>query len=83
MSRVRIVPTGAAAEYFGGSGEEFDAEAGNLFQLVEVLDARAPGFGEAAGVQLVFAVNGEVTEDWTRALPERAEVLIVTKISGG
>lgn len=82
MSQVRVVPTGSAAEYFGG-GDEFEAAADNLFQLVDSLDARAPGFGDAAGIQLVFAVNGELVEDWTRALPEGAEVVIVTKISGG
>ena len=82
MSLVRVVPTGAAAEYFGSS-DEFEAGAGNLFQLVEALERIAPGFADAAGIQLVFAVNGELVEDWTLPLPAGAEVLIVTKISGG
>lgn len=83
MSLVRIVPTGTAGTEYFGSGDEFEVEAGNLFQLVEALDHIAPGFADAAGIQLVFAVNGELVEDWTLPLPAGAEVLIVTKISGG
>jgi molybdopterin synthase sulfur carrier subunit len=83
LSLVRVVPSSTAASEYFESSDEFELEAGNLFQLVEALDARGPGFAEAAGVQLVFAVNGELVEDWTLPLPAGAEVLIVTKISGG
>jgi len=83
LSLVRVVPTASAGtEYFGGS-DEFEVDAGNLFQLVDALERIAPGFAEAAGIQLVFAVDGELMEDWTLPLPEGAEVLIVTRISGG
>ncbi len=80
---VRVVPTASAGtEYFGGTGE-IEVEAGNLFQLVDALDRISPGFAEAAGVRLVFAVDGELAEDWTVPLPANAEILIVPRIGGG
>lgn len=78
-----MVPTAAAGTEYFGSTDEFDAEAANLFQLVDALDRIAPGFAEAAGVKLAFAVDGELMEDWTRPLPPGCEVLIVPRIGGG
>ena len=83
MSRVRVVPTGSAGADYFGSTDEFEAEAANLFQLVEALERIAPGFAEDAGMRLAFAVDGELAEDWTAPLAEGAEVLIVMRISGG
>jgi len=71
-----------ATDWFG-SGEEIEIEAGNLFQLVDALEQRAPGFAEAAGVAISFAVDGELAEDWTAPLPDGGEVLLVPRIGGG
>jgi hypothetical protein len=80
---VTVVPTASAGTEYFGSTDEIEVEAGNLFQLVAALDRIAPGFAEAAGIKLAFAVDGELTEDWTKPLPANAEVLIVTRIGGG
>jgi molybdopterin synthase sulfur carrier subunit len=80
---VTVVPTGSAGtEHFGGT-DTLEVEAGNLFQLVDALDRIAPGFADEAGVKLMFAVDGELAEDWTRPLPPACEVLIVPRIGGG
>jgi len=80
---VKVVPTSSAGTEYFGSTDEIEVEAGNLFQLVDALERIAPGFAEAAGVKLVFAVDGELAEDWTVPLPAGAEVLIVPRIGGG
>ena len=80
---VHIVPAASAgSEYLGGSAG-IDIAAGNIFELVELLDRMSPGFAAAAGVKLVFAVNGELAEDWTAPLPADAEILLVPRIGGG
>jgi len=80
---VRVVPMASVATAWFGSGEEITAEAGNLFQLVEQLERRSPGFAEAAGVAISFAVNGELAADWTVPLVNGAEILLVPRIGGG
>jgi molybdopterin converting factor small subunit len=72
----------SCAEYFGGE-TEIEIEAGNLFLLVDALDIRSPGFAEAAGTRLAFAVDGVLVEDWTEGLPPGCEILIVPRIAGG
>ena len=81
MPRVVIAPS-FCTEYFG-SMREFDAEARNLFQLVDVLEGRAPGFAQAAGIKVAFAIDGTVANDWTAPLPPGCEVLLVPRIGGG
>jgi molybdopterin converting factor small subunit len=80
---VRVVPTASAgADYFGGAAE-IEVVAGNIFQLVDALDRISPGFAEAAGTRLVFAVDGALAEDWTRPLPPDCEIWLVPRIAGG
>ena len=57
--------------------------AGNLFQLVEALEARAPGFAQVAGIKVAFAVDGELAHDWTAPLTDASEVLLVPRVGGG
>lgn len=81
MPRVVIAPS-FCTEYFG-SAREFDVEAGNLFQLVDALEDRAPGFAQAAGIKVAFAIDGTVQNDWTAPLPPGCEVLLVPRVGGG
>ncbi|HMO67987.1 MAG TPA: MoaD/ThiS family protein [Novosphingobium sp.] len=81
MPRVVIAPS-FCTEYFGATSE-FEVEAGNLFQLVDALESRAPGFAQAAGIKVAFAIDGQVQNDWTAPLPEACEVLLVPRIGGG
>jgi len=71
-------------EYFSGRREiEFGEEVRNLFSLIRELDAMAPGFAETAQDRAGFAVDGTVHANWTDALPQDCEVLIVPRVSGG
>jgi molybdopterin converting factor small subunit len=60
-----------------------DAPAATLFELVRRLDARAPGFARAAEERALFAVDGIAVADWSAALPDGAEVLVIARIAGG
>lgn len=71
-----------AAEWFGGR-DAVEAEAGNVLQLVDALNRMAPGFAEIAPVRTVFAVDGEVTADWSVALSDASEVILLPRIGGG
>lgn len=80
---VRVCTTPSfCTDYFGG-GLDQEIEAGNLFQLVDALERLAPGFSEAAGTKVAFAVNGIQEHDWTAPLPQSCEVLLVPRIAGG
>lgn len=70
------------SEFFGSS-EEMRIPAANLFQLVQALEERAPGFAEVAGIKVAFAVDGELTHDWTAPLADSSEVLLVPRVGGG
>ncbi|MGE3692110.1 MAG: MoaD/ThiS family protein [Novosphingobium sp.] len=71
-----------AAEWFGGR-DVVEAEAGSVLQLVDALDRMAPGFAEIAPVRTVFAVDGEVTADWSVAINDASEVFLLPRIGGG
>lgn len=81
MPHVLTTPS-FCTEYFGG-GLDRNIEAANLFQLVDALDRLAPGFAEAAGTKVTFAVDGVQQHDWTIPLPQECEVLLVPRIAGG
>lgn len=81
MARVSIMPS-FCTEFFG-SGQDMTVPAANLFQLVQALEERAPGFAEVAGIKVTFAVDGELTHDWTAPLREDSEVLLVPRVGGG
>ena len=81
MARVSIMPS-FCTELFG-SGEGMEVPAGNLFQLVQALESKAPGFAEVAGIKVAFAVDGELTHDWTAPLRDDSEVLLVPRVGGG
>ena len=71
-----------AAEWFGGK-DAVEAKAGNVLQLVDALDRMAPGFAEIAPVRTVFAVDGEITADWSVAINDASEVILLPRIGGG
>lgn len=71
-----------ATRFFAGRGE-IAVDAATVFALVRALDARAPGFAEAAELDAAVAVDGVVVADWGTALTAESEVLFVPKVAGG
>lgn len=81
MARVQLMrPLGAV--WFAGE-ESMALAAGNLFALIAMLDARAPGFAAEAEHHYAFAVDGKVVADWATPLAADSEVLVLPRISGG
>lgn len=70
------------AEFFGGR-DELEVSAGNVFELVRLLDAIGPGFAEIAGIRIALAVDGILASDWSMPLSDSSEVLVVPRIAGG
>lgn len=81
MARI-VVTSPLSTEFFGGR-EEIEVSAGNVFQLVAALDRMSPGFGEAAGIRVAFAVDGVFAGDWATPLSANSEVLLVPRVGGG
>ena len=71
-----------AEQYFGGAAV-LEVAAGNLFALVDALDAIAPGFGENAGMRAAFAVNGMLQTDWSQVLAPDAQIMLFPRVAGG
>ena len=71
-----------AEQFFGGAGV-LEVAAGNLFALVDALDALGPGFGDNAAMRAAFAVNGTMQTDWSAPLAPDAEVMVFPRVAGG
>jgi molybdopterin converting factor small subunit len=71
-----------SAEFFGGE-EQLELDARSVFELVRQLDARSPGFADAAESRVAFAVDGEVALEWAKPLGAGSQVLLVPRIAGG
>lgn len=69
-------------EFFGGS-DRLEIEAGNLFEVVRVLDQLGAGFSDAADSRASFAVDGVVTSDWSMRLSGTSEVILLPRVAGG
>jgi molybdopterin synthase sulfur carrier subunit len=68
-------------EFF--DGDRLDLTATNLFDLVERLDERAPGFAEIARIRAAFAIDGVLMTDWSSPLAGASEVILLPRIGGG
>ncbi|GFM29658.1 MoaD/ThiS family protein [Novosphingobium sp. PY1] len=68
-------------EFFGV--ERLSIDAGNLFELIEKLDAQGPGFAKIARVRAHLAVDGVLETDWTRLLADVREVIVLPRVGGG
>ncbi len=79
----RVQPMSPFAEQFFGGAQLLDVAAGNLFALVDALDAIGPGFGENAGMRVAFAVDGTMQTDWSAPLPADADVMVFPRVAGG
>jgi hypothetical protein len=77
-----VVMTPFDGEFFGGRGE-FEITARTLFGVVNQLDELGPGFADLADVRATFAVDGVVQPDWSVALGEAREVVVMQKVAGG
>jgi molybdopterin converting factor small subunit len=81
LARVILLPP-LCDDFFAGR-EEIEVDGGTIFALVRMLDAMAPGFGEAAEERAAIALNGQVLADWTTHISAGDEVLFVPKLAGG
>ena len=79
----RVQPLAPFAGQFFGGAQELDVAAGNLFALVEALDAIGPGFGEDAALRAAFAVDGVMQTDWSVPLSADAQVMVFPRVAGG
>ena len=69
-------------EFFSGQSA-FDLSGNSVFALVSQLDRLYPGFAEEAPVRCAIAINGVLAGDWSTAIPQDAEVLLLPRIGGG
>ena len=79
----RVEPMSPFAEQFFGGAQVLEVAAGNLFALVDALDAIGPGFGEDAGLRAAFAVDGVMQTDWSVPLAPDAQVMVFPRVAGG
>lgn len=68
-------------EFFGA--DRLDLAPHNLFDLVERLEALAPGFAAIAPARVHFGVDGVLETDWTRELAQAVEVIVLPRVGGG
>jgi molybdopterin synthase sulfur carrier subunit len=68
-------------EFFGA--DRLDLAPHNLFDLVDKLEALAPGFAAIAPARVHFAVDGVLETDWTRELAQAQEVIVLPRVGGG
>jgi sulfur-carrier protein len=68
-------------EFF--DGDRLELTAINLFDLVQRLDERAPGFADIAGIRAAFAIDGVFTADWSSPLAGVSEVILLPRVGGG
>jgi sulfur-carrier protein len=68
-------------EFF--DSDRLDLTAVNLFDLVQRLDERAPGFAEIAAIRAAFAIDGVFTADWSSPLAGAGEVILLPRVGGG
>ena len=68
-------------EFFGT--DRLDVVPANLFDLVDRLDALAPGFAAIAQPRVHFAVDGVLETDWGRPLSDAREVILLPRVGGG
>jgi len=80
---VRVIPTSPFDSQFFAGAAEIAVPARDLFELVRLLDARAPGFADAVEERGLLAVDGRAVADWSAPLAADAEVLVVPRIAGG
>ena len=79
----RVEPMSPFAEQFFGGAQVLDVDAGNLFALVDALDAIGPGFGDEAALRAAFAVDGVMQTDWSAPLAPDAQVMLFQRVAGG
>lgn len=77
-----IVTSPLDREFFSGR-ECFEFAPESLFSLVDALDREGPGFADVAAVRAQFAVDGVIEPDWSRALSDVREVIVLARVGGG
>ena len=59
-------------------------EASTIREMLRKLEERYPGLAIPFRGQVAVAVNGTIyRNDWSQALPEDAEVMLIRRIAGG
>ncbi len=59
-------------------------EASNIREMLRKLEERYPGLATPFRGQVAVAVNGVIyRDDWSKELPEGAEVMLIKRLAGG
>jgi len=69
-------------EFFGGA-DRLSIDAASIYDLIDQLDALAPGFADQAPARAAFAIDGVFTSDWTALLADAGEVVVLPRVGGG
>lgn len=68
---------------FFDSRDRLSLDAATIYDLIEKLDAIAPGFADQVDVRAAFAIDGAFASDWTVSLAGVREVILLPRIGGG
>lgn len=64
--------------------EKLTVEADTIRELFRALEARYPALGGPLKNQIAVVIDGVVyRDDWSKALPEGAEVFLMRRLAGG
>ena len=59
-------------------------EASNIREMLRKLEERYPGLATPFRGQVAVSVNGVIyRDDWSKELPEGAEVMLIKRLAGG
>ena len=74
----------AGLQPFVDNQKVVSVEARTIRELLRKLEARYPGLRDPIRGQIAVAVNGVIfRDDWSKELPEGAEVMLMRRIAGG
>ncbi|HWF00771.1 MAG TPA: MoaD/ThiS family protein [Caulobacteraceae bacterium] len=81
---IRVAFGASAFRDLAGGLQCVDVEAHTVRALIQALDERFPGMGDAVARKAAIAIDGEIHQDALfEALPPGAEVYLIPRIGGG
>ncbi|MBD3624866.1 MAG: MoaD/ThiS family protein [Rhodobacteraceae bacterium] len=64
--------------------KEVEVEATTIRELLRELEARYPGLRDPIRNEVAVVVNGDIyRDDWSKELPENAEIFLMRRLAGG
>jgi len=77
-----VIPSGLRA--LTGGALRMEVAARDVRGVVNVLDARFPGFREGLGPSFAVAIDGEIVQDaWLEPVPAGSELHFLPPLAGG